>query len=220
MAKLSPKENPNLFFFGSMVDLDCNLQDIKLVLRKTEEIEFEDHPEASEELKEEGLIMDIFPSIARESFIVTLIIILESEFRKFCKLLREIEDISLKWTELRGSALDRFKIYCEKLSGLIVPNAHQNLCLVRGLIETRNCIIHSNASIENFGKANAVKEFANSIEGINIVRDQYLEFTYDACIQCSDIIMNFMQQWYDAALERYPKIYNRKPGTDPIKNLK
>jgi len=88
MAKQSPKDNPYLFFFGSMVDLDCHLQDIKLVLQRTEEIDFEKHPEASPDLQEEGLISDIFPGIARKSFIVTLVIILENEFREFCELLR------------------------------------------------------------------------------------------------------------------------------------
>ncbi|MBL7153221.1 MAG: hypothetical protein ISS79_05855 [Phycisphaerae bacterium] len=209
MAKRSPKDDPNLFFFGSLVDLDCHLQDIKLVLRKTEEVEFEEHPETSPELQSEGLISDIFPGIARESFIVTLIITLDSEFRRFCELLRGIEDISLKWTELRGSALDRFKTYCEKVAGLTIPHGIKYLSPIRGLIETRNCIIHSNGSTENFGKAKAVEDLAHSIKGINIVRGHYMEFTYDACIQCADIIMAFMEQWYHAALDRYPEV-NKK----------
>lgn len=43
MTKLKPKDDPYLFFFGSMVDLDCHLQDLKLVLKKTEEIDFDEH---------------------------------------------------------------------------------------------------------------------------------------------------------------------------------
>lgn len=205
MAKLSPKDNPYLFFFGSMVELDCHIQDLKLVLQKTEEIDFDEHPEITPDLQEEGLIYDIFPGIARESFIVSLLITLENELKWFCDLLRQIENIPLKWTELRGSALDRFKIYCEKLAGLSVSDAHSLLAKVSGLIETRNCIIHSNASIENFGKAKVVEQFTHSIEGISIVHDHHLEFTYDACIQCADVIMDFMKLWYHAALDRYPK---------------
>jgi len=57
MPKRTPKDDPHLFFFGNSVDLDCHIQDLKLVLKKTEEINFEDHPGKSEY---EGLISDIF----------------------------------------------------------------------------------------------------------------------------------------------------------------
>jgi hypothetical protein len=42
-------------FFGNLVDLDCEMQDLKLILQKTEEM-FPDHDSESE-----SLIMDIFP---------------------------------------------------------------------------------------------------------------------------------------------------------------
>jgi len=49
--------SPGLQFFGNLVDLDCHIQDLKLVLRKTEEIEFPDHEGSVEG---ESLIADIF----------------------------------------------------------------------------------------------------------------------------------------------------------------
>ena len=205
MAKKTPKDDPNLFFFGSMVDLDCHIQDLKLVLKRTEELDFDDHPEATPELQEEGLIADIFPGIARESFIVSLLITLENEFKCFCNLLREIEDIPLKWTELRGSALDRFKIYCNKVAGLNVPDAEPIVSQVRGLIEVRNCIVHSNSSIENYGKAKTIEQFMESVSGVSVVDEHYLSFTYESCIQCATIVMEYMEKWYRAALSRYPK---------------
>ena len=66
--------SPGLHFFGNLVDLDCHMQDLKLVLRKTEEIEFPEHGEA---IEGETLISDIFPDIPRKSFIVTLLIALD-----------------------------------------------------------------------------------------------------------------------------------------------
>ena len=197
MPKISRKDNPHLFFFGYACDLICHIQDLKLVLKKTEEIEFEDHSEY------EGLISDIFPDITRKSFIVSLLIALEVEFKEFCGLLREIEGHSLKWNELQGSALDRFICYCEKLSNLKVAKDDAKRQLIKGLFEARNCIVHNNSSIEFFGKAEEVIRFVNSVTGISI-ENGYLTFSYEACLTCADIMNSFMQDAYDVAIEKYP----------------
>jgi hypothetical protein len=69
---------PGLMFFGDLVNLDCHIQDLKLVLRKTEEIEFPTHEGAA---NGESLIDDIFPDITRKAFIVTLLIALDDQFK-------------------------------------------------------------------------------------------------------------------------------------------
>jgi hypothetical protein len=201
MPKRFPKDDPHLFFYLHAGDLYCHIQDLKLVLKKTEEIEFEDHPD---ELEYEGLISDIFPDIVRKSFVVLLIIALETEFKSFCGLLKEIESLSLKWNELRGPSLDRFICYCERLSNVKVCNDNTNRQLIKGLIEARNCIIHNNSSIEFFDKAKEVVQFAKAVQGVSI-ENGYLTFSYEACLTCADIMHAFMQDAYNAALEKYPK---------------
>lgn len=196
MPKRSPKDDPHLFFLMGLVDLDCNIQDLKLLLKKTEEIKFKGHPDE--------LINDIFPDITRNSFIVSLIIALEAEFKIFCSWLKEIENISLKWNELRGSSLNRFICYCEKLSNLKVCNDNTSRQLIKGLIEARNCIIHNDSHIEFFGKAKEVIQFAESVPGISI-EDGHLTFSYEACLKCADIMHDFMLGAYHVALEKYPE---------------
>ena len=39
---------PGLQFFGNAVELDCHVQDLELLLKKTEKIEFPDHVEVLE----------------------------------------------------------------------------------------------------------------------------------------------------------------------------
>ncbi len=67
-------------FFGNLMDINIHMQDLKLVLQKTEEIKFPNH-----ELEDEGgsLISDIFPDITRKSFIVSLLIALDDQFKIF-----------------------------------------------------------------------------------------------------------------------------------------
>jgi hypothetical protein len=107
--------SPGLDFFGNLVDFDCHIQDLKLVLKKTEEIEFPEHEGAEDD---ETLISDIFPDITRKSFVVTLLIVLDDQFKTYCEILRGATGQQLKWNDLRGSALERFIAYSEKVCGL------------------------------------------------------------------------------------------------------
>ncbi len=146
--------SPGLRFFGNLVDIDCHIQDLKLVLKKIEEIEFPDHEDATDG---ESLIADIYPDITRKGFIISLLIALDDQFKVFCEILKEATDQTIKWNDLKGSSLERFIIYSEKVCGL------KSVCddlirqKIRGLIEVRNCIIHNNSSLEGFGKYKVIE---------------------------------------------------------------
>jgi len=199
----SKKDDPNLFFFGNMVDIDCHLQDLKLVLKKTEEIDFDESEDRDQPLDASGLILDIFPDTVRKSFIVTLMILFEDEMRGFCELLREIEDIPLRWNQLRGSAIERFILYVQNLSSLDYCIEEKTLEQLNGLIEIRNCIVHSNSVVDHFGKKKTIEKFAADIDGIDI-ENGVLRFSFDACMTCADLVERFFESTYYAALTRYP----------------
>ena len=192
--------SPGLQFFGNLVDLDCHIQDLKLVLRKTEEIEFPDHEGSVEG---ESLLADIFPDITRKSFIVTLLIALDDQFKVYCEILREATGQKLKWNDLKGSALERFITYSEKVCGI------KSVCddLVRqkvaALTEVRNCIVHNNSSIEGFSKKQVIESFSKRMEGVHI-QDCYITLEFIACNNCADIILEFMEKAYRSALREFP----------------
>lgn len=189
---------PGLNFYGHMVAFDCIIQDLKLILKKTEEIEFPDHS------TEDGLIDDIFPDITRRSFVVTLLIGLEDQFKTFCGILRSASKQLLKWNDLKGSALDRFLSYCEKVCCLPVvsdPIKKQN---IKGLIEVRNCIVHNNSTLDDFPNAKEILKFFKTVKGLS-VNNGRIVLNYDGCINCADIVHGFMDSAYEAALKRYAK---------------
>ena len=171
-----------------------------MVLRKTEGIEFPDHEDSVEG---ESLIADIFPDITRKSFIVTLLIALDDQFKVYCEILKRATGQKLKWNDLKGSALERFITYSEKVCGL------KSVCddLVRqkmvAIIEIRNCIVHNNSSIEGFSKKQVIESFSNKIEGVDI-QDGYITLELIACNSCADIVLEFMEKAYRSALEVYP----------------
>jgi len=193
--------SPGLRFFGNLVDLDCHMQDLKLVLRKTEEIEFPEHEDANEG---DSLIFDIFPDITRKSFIVTLLIALDDQFKIYCEILRTASEQQLKWNDLKGSALERFITYSEKVCGI------QKLCdestrqLLEGIIEVRNCIVHNNSSIEGFSKAKVIQHFAKQMNGVDIVEGN-ISVDLAACINCADVVLKFMEHAYRSALKKFPR---------------
>ena len=159
------------------MELDCHIQDLKLVLRKTEEIEFLDHKES---LEEDTLISDIFPDITRKSFIVTLLIALDDQFKTYCEILKDATGQNLKWNDLKGSALERFVTYSEKvceIKSVYDETTRQELI---GLIEIRNCIVHNNSEIEGFSKYRVIENFSKRSEGFNI-NDGYIALDLSAC---------------------------------------
>jgi hypothetical protein len=193
--------SPGIRFFGNLVDLDCHIQDLKLVLRKTEEIEFPEHEVAAEG---ESLISDIFPDITRKSFIVTLLIALDDQFKSYCEILKEATGQSLKWNDLKGSALERFITYGEKVCGLNSVSDDLIKQQLVGLIEVRNCIVHNNSSIDGFSKQKVIENFSLQTEGVKI-QEGYITLDLVACNNCADIVLKFMEQAYHSALEVFPK---------------
>ena len=191
---------PGLHFFGNLVDLDCHLQDLKLLLRKTEEIEFPYHEGTD---GDDILITVDFPDITRKSFIVTLLIALDDQFRTYCDLLKTATGQKLKWGDLKGSPLDRFVAYSEKVCGLGPVCDEPTRQLLQGLIEVRNCIVHNNSCLEGFSKPETLESFAKKVEGVEI-EDGRISLDLDGCHRCTEIVSKFMEQAYYSALERFP----------------
>lgn len=188
-------------FFGNLVDLQCHFDDLKTVLKKTESIEFHEHEEF---IDGESLISDIFPDITRKSFIVTLLIALDDQFKSYCDILSKATDQKLKWNNLKGSALERFILYSEKVCD--VPNLYESDSRKKlaALIEVRNCIVHNNSNTIGFSKAKVIEEFSRKLDGLNI-QDGYISLELSACYECADIVFKFMEQAYHAGLEAFPE---------------
>ena len=190
--------NPGLKFFGSLVDLDLHIQDLKLILKKTEEITFSEHEEG------ESLIADVHPDITRKSFVVTLLIALDSQFSEYCDHLKKSTNQKLKWNNLKGSALERFITYSEKVCGLNSVCNESTKQKLKGLIEIRNCIVHNNSCLDGFNKSAMVEQFADQVPGITL-ENGIISLTVEACTLCADILVDFMAQAYHSALEKFPK---------------
>lgn len=196
------KQRPNLFLFGDMCDFSIVLSDLKLIHKKTEELDFDNSDDQTN--LEETLITYSFPAFPRSGFIVTLMIMAENQFRSFVTTLRILEDYPIKWNHLRGSAFDKLLIFSEKLSKIRIDVDKIVKDRIRSLIETRNCIVHSNSCVPEYSHPEVVEKFVNSLTGCT-VEDGYIHLSFEGCFECADLVENFMTAVYHAALKKYPK---------------
>jgi len=176
-----------------MVSHDCHLQDLKLILKKTLELEFDTH--------EDVLIGVSYPDLMQKSFIVTLLISLDSEMSRFCADLKAYTNQAMKANELKGSSFERFLKYAEKICGLDTICDESLKQKVKGLIELRNCIVHNDSQLEGFGKANVIKIFSQQVNGLT-VEDGVIELIPEACIECADIASKLMTEAYHSAMDK------------------
>ncbi|MGF1713339.1 hypothetical protein L4D08_00320 [Photobacterium chitinilyticum] len=178
-------------FFGNLVDFDCYIHDLLLILDKTESIDLGG--------QSDGLVYDCFPDVTRKSHIVTVLIVLEREFSTFCHDLKLATNQSLKWNDLKGSAIERFTKYCTLVCGIEAVIKPEYLQDVKGLIELRNCIVHNDSNLDGFSKSHTIKQLASRYEGIGIEGD-YVSLSHDACVKLTVVAFKFLDGWYKAVL--------------------
>lgn len=195
-------ENTYTYLFGSMCDFDCVLHDLNLIQDKIETIDFEDRQDSGDDLNK--LICYSFPNFPRNSFIVSLMILIENEFRSIFKTLSIIENYPIDWNDLRGNSLEKVLIGVQNLSKINIDNITELKIKMIGFIETRNCIVHSNSNIYEFGKPKIVKDFIESLSDCTI-QDGVVSFSKKGCNECLDLGKIFISTIYMSIMKKYPE---------------
>ncbi|EIQ1514433.1 hypothetical protein HYO42_22535 [Vibrio parahaemolyticus] len=172
--------------------LEAYFRDLKLVLSNIDSMELSSG--------EENLTFASFPDVIRKGHIVTLLIVLEDQFSSLCKLQREIYDHKLKWSDFRGSALERFMIYCESVCGIKRPVTSAELDDIKCLIELRNCIVHNSSDLDGFNKANQIFALSKRQSGLDVTCG-FIELSHEACLDLTDIAFEFIKRWYIQSIE-------------------
>ena len=109
----------------------------------------------------------VLPRIVSYSFVTMLYSELEFRINEICRELRKREEIPVKLSDFRGDLIERFAKF------LKVANKPQLTSDERTEIQdfmiVRNCIVHNNGFLENFGKSRKLKSIAKSKSHIEIV---------------------------------------------------
>jgi hypothetical protein len=142
-----------------------------------------------------------FPRILRNSFLVSACSLFEHEIDILCEKLKKRESIPIGWKELRGDALERFKIYL-KLAKIDWDFKSSDWQEINNYYLIRNCIVHGNGLIKGFRDEKALRNLNDKKKIISedtIEEEIALKATF--CQEIISTMHNIFDSIYKTILE-------------------
>jgi len=193
---------------GTSVDLDASFRELEIYLYETENF-FEERKtkvgyknEYYEDLNEPYLFYQWFPEVQRRSFTILLVIILENEIRSYCNVLYKYGKVPIKYSDLQGSAIEKFMIYSNKLAGITFNFPDGMVQNIKSLIKVRNCLAHYSGYLKDFGKPTDITDFANKFDGIS-VKDYQIHLSKGFCKNALELVSSFFNEIFKSSYEKY-----------------
>jgi len=201
--------DPGLNFFGNLVDADMILGDLEQFLEVVDQFLRKTAKRLAGKYDRYGLersevFAETFPEILYASVITAVVSFLERESRAFTQALQLACASPLGARALAGTWLERFRTYCEKIALLPLGLADWEWEDLRGVVEVRNCLVHSGGWLPDFHGRLAVEAFARR-HTIALADGNFLI----ADLRLSQAVLErtkaFLEHIYRVALDRYPK---------------
>jgi hypothetical protein len=204
-----PGIDPGMNFFGNCVDADMTLEDLEQFLTVVDEFLRKTARRLAGSydrfgIDRSGAFADTFPEILYASVITAVVSFLERESRAFTDVLREACSSPLGARDLSGAWLERFRKYCEKIALLPLRLTDAEWDDLKGVVEVRNCLVHSGGWLPDFQGHSAVEAFAQR-HRLLLSDGDYLRADLRLAQVVLERIKAFIEQIYRVALERYPK---------------
>jgi len=204
-----PGLDPGLNFFGNLVHADMTLEELEQFLTVVDEFLRKTARRLAGKCDELGIdrssvFADAFPEILYASVITAVVAFLERESRTFTDALREACSSPIGARDLSGAWLERFRKYCEKIALLPVGLSDAEWEEMKGVVEVRNCLVHSGGWLPDFQGRSTVEAFVRRHKLV-LSDGNYLRADLPLARIVLERIKAFMEQLYRVALERYPK---------------
>lgn len=136
-----------------------------------------------------------FPSILRNSFLVSCYSYLEERLYYFCEDLRDKHNLPLKVTDLKGNALERVKKYFTKLGKIDIPDNWEEILSINDI---RNCIVHNEGRIDSGDQKRDIKiqDYIDGRSDIKYDRDKKIILDKEYCVHVLGSIQNLFEALY------------------------
>ena len=200
--------DPGLNFFGHSVTAHMMLEDLEQFLSVVDEFLCKTAKRLAGDRDQLGIdrsdaFAETFPEILYASVITAVVSFLERESRTFTDALQEACSSLLSARDLSGTWLERFRKYCEKIALLPVCLTNPEWEDLKGLVEVRNCLVHSGGWLLDFQGCSTVEAFAQRHK-IALSQGTYLRANLRLAQVVLERIKAFIEQIYRVALNRYP----------------
>jgi len=205
---MTPIEN-NKLFFGNFIDADLKLFDLidylkdinKFIKRKKKYKEKKLKESIFKEIALE-MFAESFSSILFNSVLISTWVFMESEFKGYANAMQSAKGIDLSYSDLKGSAIDRFRNYTVKVLKLDMSLKGENWEDLKAINEIRNSIAHgvvqNKQLIEKFMKRNDLP---------GLIQDENINLDENKLIVIITICKLFIERIYSVALEVFPGKY-------------
>jgi len=104
-----------------------------------------------------------YPSLHRESLIITIFNFLEHELNSLCEKLYESTDSSLKLRDINGKGVERAQLFLTKVAKIDFSAFGSELSVIKGVNLVRNLIVHNGGLLSGNSDAK-VNKFVSSSE--------------------------------------------------------
>jgi len=130
-----------------------------------------------------------FPSIHRNSFLVSCCSYLEERLFYFCEDLRDKHNLPLKVSDLKGNALERVKKYFTKLGKIDIPDNWEEILSISNI---RNCIIHNEGRIDD----RKIQDYIDGRSDIKYDKGKKIMLDKEYCVHVLDSIRTLFEALY------------------------
>ena len=141
-----------------------------------------------------------FENTLLKSFIVTLVIFLETEIGIYCDELKNQLNTKETWNNLRGTTIERLVEYTTKKLGMKLSIPEELWKKIDYIITLRSCIISFSGRIENFSSAKKIENLSKIVKGMSI-KDSSVILSKEFCEECVEIVRKFLENLYDDGLK-------------------
>ena len=208
----------NEIFFANFVDAGLKLADLHDYLNDVSQFierkkRYKERTYQDNVLKETAITMftESFTSLLLESTLISVWVFMEAELKGYCNAMQRATGIKLSYSDLKGSAVDKFRVYTSKVTNLDFGMEDVDWEDLKAINEMRNSVVHSEGSV---GNKKLVTSFLkrHKLSGL-LPTGKVLVGKNDLSIIIS-ICRLLIDRIYATALRTFPGRYSRKDRPD------
>jgi hypothetical protein len=202
------KIDNHTLFFGNFVDADLKLADLhdylidvdKFINRKKKYRKMKSKQDLLKDVSIE-MFAESFTSILFESVLISAWVFMEAEFNGYCNAMQQAMGIDLSYSDLKGSAIERFRNYTLKVLKLDLALKDTVWEDLKAITEIRNSLVHSNGMAKN-------KKLINSFTRHNriprLLFKDNISLDKDSLTVIITLCRLFVERIYRVALTKFP----------------
>jgi hypothetical protein len=208
------KRDNNVLFFGNFIDADLKFADMQDYLNDIDK--FIDRKKRYKAKKiSDNIFKDILPKMFAESFssilfdsvLISTWVFMEAELKGYCNAMREAMGINLTYSDLKGSAIERFRIYTAKVLKLDLRLGDNNWEDLKAINEIRNSLVHRDGTV---GNKRLVNNFIKRNKLHGLLSKDKISLEKGNLIIIIMLCRLFVERIYVIALEKFPGHYGPK----------